>query len=1019
MRALFEVRFSSFACALPLALIVLLASPPLQAHHKNRILKFVCPSPIIISGSSDAGSTVVQLTNDGVDPVDLALTSEDFKSDITGQYAGAQITLTGVDGKPLPAPKALKHGEFQLVKVSVSNAWQAGISEAQMCNDGKLIGTLRAIKYHFPFAVSLDLPNAAAPGIVAIRNRTFFLPFKNADALTYPLGWRLIVDGTNVAGGQLTLAPKATISAPVQADGAWFPSDFANRVLSALKPREVDGRIELSFQPQADPPEDRAGNSEQDSFERALAAGGGLYPTASIPVKIRLHYWPDKWQSIWGYLLIGLIVLAGSLTSLLLSYGIPNVLSRLDLKGKLTALGTRVAAMSSAVDSRLRVQLGTQSRQINDGIRSRYWFSPDQPEAIRLSGSDLASLEQRVALTEDLDSLRQRYESLIARNMPPTLRQRADVKLQTAADLLTNPRIGADDVTKVQLLVHDAGQALDQVREALFEGKATPALLTALGFVSRVQSLKADFAPLGVPWDGAPSSGVLDEAIVNRFKALRKSVEEPEDPSAIQGENLRLLSHYVHQDFQILKLELLRDYAQLYAASGPNNRERLNRNKDAFLPLVDGECWGDLQSARLVLSGMQCNVYPEDLESAVRDGKFTIVPDRAMIERNQAVRFSVRFDLPELNGPAALEQLDYAWEFIHPWWDRSPIARIRSWVIRTWERDVLSGILLLVGSLLTCVLALIVTELVVEAVASVFPQEGFLGLRLAGFEFWLLAIAPSVIAAVLVLLGTGVLTSRPGRRRGAVPEATDTMIREGGKSVWFAWHYFPNAHDYLVRLSISGSRLPTPPAGSTGTGLNPAPAESSEKRRSAAAGTMWRYPSSLDPKDRRSGWSDRDWHWPFLHSVEVRAEGSKPMQRAGAEFLRFFLAFSAALITLILGARSQIVKLDLAAAIAALWTLGFTSDAMKNLISQGPAASVAAARRADGPSPGPAGRPPAPAPTPGPVIPKNGGTSAPNKAPQAQTANPAPGGAPASDPNQQSAAASPDADPVPKGPDRG
>ena len=95
------------------------------------------------------------------------------------------------------------------------------------------------------------------------------------------------------------------------------------------------------------------------------------------------------------------------------------------------------------------------------------------------------------------------------------------------------------------------------------------------------------------------------------------------------------------------------------------------------------------------------------------------------------------------------------------------------------------------------------------------------------------------------------------------------------------------------------------------------------------------------------------------------------MQRAGAELLRFVLAFGAALITLISGARTQIVKLDMAAAIVALWGLGFTSDAMKNLISQGPAASVASARRAETPPAKPpdapsAGPSKAPSPSNGP-----------------------------------------------------
>jgi len=925
-------------------LILLLASSPLQAHHMNRVLRFVCPSPIIISGASDSGSTVIQLTNDGTDPVDLALAAQDFKSDITGQYLGAQIVLTGLDGKPLPTPKALKHGEFQLVKISVTNVWQPGQSEASICNDGKQIGTLVAVKYHFPFAVSLDLPNAAAPGIVATRNETLFLPFKNGDALTYPIGWRLIVGGSKVAGGEFTLAPKATISAPVSADAAWFPPDLPNRVLSALRPREVDGRIELCFLPQADPPENKD-NRQQDSFDRALAAGGGLYPTASIPVKVRLHYWPDKWQSIWGYLLIGLIVLAGSLTSVLSSYGIPNVLSRLDLKEKLAVLGKRAASISAAVDSRLRVQLGTQRQQISDATRSRYWFSPDQPETIRICAEDLAALDKRVELTEDLDFLRQRYEALIARNMPPSLRLQADAELQIAADLITSPRSGSDGgvvLAKAREVMDSARATLDHFGQALLQRTFTAELVAALNLGRRLDQARADFAQLKLTESSATGS-VLSQPIQDRFKLLIAGIDPQVGDPVSDPETLKLLPYYFHQDFQILKLELLRDYAQLYAQFDPANRD--SESESHLLDLLDGDCWGDLQAGRLLLSAMQCNVDCSQLKSAVEKGHFEIVADRPVLERNQAVRFSVKFRDPELNLPAALEQLDYHWKFIHPQWDRRWDRRMKSWWVRGWQRGFSRDYVLLAASS------------VIGALLMAFSA------RYVALTFGWMLVVWLMLSIIVFAAAWGVFGRPRGRASGldSAGETGEETIVEGGKSVWFAWHYFPNAYQYVVRIAISGTTMvKTEPSAAAKEAGNEGGKEAGN------ADPVWRYPSG--EKDERFN------KGPFRCEFDVKVEESKSMQRAGAEFLRFLLAFGAALITLIVGARSQIVKLDLAAAIAALWTLGFTSDAMKNLISQGPAASVASAKRADAPSPSPPAKPPAPAASPGPVAPRNGGS---------------------------------------------
>ena len=983
-----------------LGLILLFAAAPLQAQDTNRTLKFLCPSPIIISGASDSGSTVVQLTNDGTDPVDLALTSQDFKSDITGQYLGAQVSFAGSDGKPLPTPGTLKHGEFLLVKVSATNVWQAGPAEAFLYNGGTQIGTVTALKYHFPFAVSLDLPNPAAPKVTAIRDRELFLPFKNADAMTYPVGWRLIVDGSKVAGGQFTLAPKATLSEPVKANAAWFPSDLANRVLSALKPREVNGRIELCFLPQAGRPEDNAGNSQQDSFDRALAAGGGLYPTASIPVKVRLHYWPDQWQSLWGYGLIILIVLAGSLTSVLSSYGIPNVLSRLDLKEKLALLGRRAAAISAAVDSRLRVQLGTQRQQISDATQSRYWFSPDQPETIKICAADLAALEKRVELTEDLDFLRQRYEALIARNMPPTLRLQADAELQVAADLITGPRSGADAgavLDKAREVMDSARTTIDHFGQAVLNKTFTAELVAALNLGKRLDQVRADFAQLKL----TPSSATdcaLCKPIQDRFLLLLASIDPHGGDTVSDPEELKILSYYFHQDFQILKLELLRDYAQLYAQLDPAARDK-DWSESHLLDLLDGDCWGDLQAARLLLSAMQCNIDCSQLKSAVEKGQFEIVADRPVLERNQAVRFSVKFRDPELNLPAALEQLDYQWKFIHPQWDRRFDRRMRSWWVRGWQRGFSRSYVLLSAS--AVIGALLVAALSARDAALTFFET---------LAVWLI-LAIVVFAVAWRAFGRSDGDSPGG---GTEDETRGEKIVEGGKSVWFAWHYFPNAYQYVVRIAISGATM-----GEKAKPPEPGKEAATEAGREAEqAERVWRCPS--DEKDTRFNQK------PFRCEFDVKVEESKPMQRAGAEFLRFLLAFGAALITLIVGARAQIVKLDLAAAIAALWTLGFTSDAMKNLISQGPAASVASAKRADAPSSNPPGKSTAAASSPGPVTPRNGGSKgtsgggqaqgqtgggtspatkdsqtsgAPQKPAPASTEKPAPTG----DPNQQNA----------------
>jgi len=413
-------------------------------------------------------------------------------------------------------------------------------------------------------------------------------------------------------------------------------------------------------------------------------------------------------------------------------------------------------------------------------------------------------------------------------------------------------------------------------------------------------------------------------------------------------EKLKMLPYYFHQDFQILKLELLRDYAQLYAQLDPGSRAK-DSSESHLLDLLDGDCWGDVQAGRLLLSAMQCNVDCSQLKSAVEKGHFEIVSDRPVLERNQAVRFSVKFRDPELNLPAALEQLDYQWKFIHPQWDRRFDRRMISWWVRGWERGFSRGYLLWTVS---AVIGALLTALFMAVSAPYLPST-----LLTFFGTLVVWLILAIIVFVLAWRGFGRARGDPAGD-GPEDEKRDETIAEGGKSVWFAWHYFPNAYQYVVRIAISGTTMvkPEPSAAGREAGIGAGDAD-----------PAWKCPSNENDKNFNQK--------PFRCEFDVKVEESKSMQRAGAEFLRFLLAFGAALIALIVGARSQIVKLDTAAAIAALWTLGFTSDALKNLISQGPAASVAAAKRADGAPPSPPVKPAAAAPGPGPATPKNGGSA--------------------------------------------
>lgn len=115
----------------------------------------------------------------------------------------------------------------------------------------------------------------------------------------------------------------------------------------------------------------------------------------------------------------------------------------------------------------------------------------------------------------------------------------------------------------------------------------------------------------------------------------------------------------------------------------------------------------------------------------------------------------------------------------------------------------------------------------------------------------------------------------------------DTLAEDG----WEVSHYFPKPNPYTVQVSFTNS------AGATLLDATNAPLRCTRE-------------------------------------LLVRREAGRKWDRTATEAVRFGIVFLATLAALMAGARDQLLRLDLAAAMIAIVGLGFTADAVKNMLTE-------------------------------------------------------------------------------------
>jgi hypothetical protein len=560
-----------------------LAAPPSTnltlSGKTNLILDATCTT-------CQGGTLDLYLRNNTTVTVPMTLHVGDLLNKTTGEPLAAGVTLEYFDSKLAPKPSSgdLAKNEILVLRVTVSSVLDEGEWEAKLFNGDVEIGTFSVVRTHLPFNVSLDVPKSDTPEITIEMCKPFLLPLKNDDPRTYPLSVDLIVKN-RPAAVSVTLPPKGIANGKIPGDTlrSWFDNPWEGY----FRDETVDGRLVMTLLKSPCPSGQCPGPATPLSS-----------PSKVINLKVHLSYRSQRAQ----FFAIALLLFIGAICSLLLNSYLPNQLRRIQLKKDLDALAARVRDLPMVIASRLRVSLGLDARRCLALLTSQVGFQPGFAAVLTDVKQRMDSLEKRLALTEQLGSLRMRFETQRSARLFPTPMNKVGADFEAAVDHLRAVELSDQDLQSAQTIVKslsDQIDDLDDIKKFCAHQSELVAQINkrAARLIPPLELLPPNDPNYPVKWPAPPANSGLDPLglavrMYNQLLVLKKRKDaeavSPQPPGALPAAQpaatqppaqagpaeFFLQEDLADVDRLSLKFEMLRDCARL-DLSDPHAKERI------------------------------------------------------------------------------------------------------------------------------------------------------------------------------------------------------------------------------------------------------------------------------------------------------------------------------------------------------------------------------------------------------------------------------------------------------------
>lgn len=819
--------------------------PSSEAKEAISPLTIIESSPLIIHPPADTQTEIITIRNNTQDPAPVVLQFGNFINNTTETLTPGEVSYSWPDsaaknfgGFEIPGGTSIK------VRITVSEVQGEGEGRIPLINSitGAQIGQLRLIRT--PFDVSLDVPLVVGENTQKLdfkRGTPASFVLKNDSSTPYKVRWMMAVNGVKYCGKNAepyrllswswvksfflpherpTCAPEEWTSVNISPNSrkiieilppeGWFPRAFQSVFKDDVQVSNLRLRLD-----------EYAGGETKGTLSQLAKES---LPEKEIPFTAHLAYFSPNTQLILSTIVISLVLLVGGVFSLIVRNWVPNQLRKQDLKEKLAKLSVKTSALSSRLDSNLRVLVRVEPKRLTDLLHSRIIISPDMATVFTQCEKGIKSLERRVGILETVDSTYERLDALWSSWPPPSLIGNVELQLSKASQLLRSTDPSEFDFEAAKSSV--AGAILSCERIHADDDKFAEYLN------GKITSLKSGFAPDG-PVGGTETCKRIKNLLPGLFKILEGD-RDPQNPTPIASDD------YSRLDMSVLALTMIRDYVQLYENSASLQKDlRLIEYEDKFIKHLSLQSREQLAKAQSLLRQMREGIFTSDIEEAIRNREIAIEMDPPVAREQHPVRFSARFNRIDLNDSAARESFECIWDF--------GSARVHIDKGRFWNRSKPKG-----------------------------ADDGALAL-----------------ASSNSMKDDKPHADDPNRDvESSSPdnypvESEDRFIERG----WSVCHYFVLNTTHHVTVWFEDQ-----------TGK-----------------TICENNSKLELKR------------PVLPAIDPSAQSK---DRLKTEMVSLAIVLVVALLGLITGAREQVLKLDIVPGLVTVFLLGFSADAIKNLLTQ-------------------------------------------------------------------------------------
>jgi len=514
-----------------------------------------------------------------------------------------------------------------------------------------------------PLALTLDNPSSFEYGNVRARLRVGdrdvcdfsadIFP-RAASSANAPASGAATTADAPVSGGKVSGPLSPTPSAdPGAAKSGWStPSDSCQAHLgwsSFRMPRYAAVTLRIAAPPPAwflDPVTDLARSAKRHGLLTLRFEGdsGAIIHEQNLPIEVQFE--PSATSLSTTLLRVAACLLAGALLSLFLHVSVPNIKRKSVLKDQLAEAAKLTSAISSEVDSTLRVLLRVERLALDEIRQSEWPIGPSYALCAQRVEQALPPFRRRIDAVRRLDATLIRLKLAITQNPGPTRIEQIENYVASASEVLKQDSLSDEDWVFVNQRLEAAQKLLREPTQA--EKEAFEGLLSG-----RWKAIKEHF---NVTPTGAL---VLPPALMGMESCVPAAgmLPRPDDPDALQW--IRAVGP-TRADLQLYALILLWDFEFLLpTAANDHWIHAKNRMKDLLATPV----LTNLREAKSLLRRSAEDISEDDIILALREGIAEITMDPAIPRPNQRIRFSVCFRDAHLNSAAARELVTCYWTF--------------------------------------------------------------------------------------------------------------------------------------------------------------------------------------------------------------------------------------------------------------------------------------------------------------------------------------------------------------------